>query len=117
MTPIEMHEHVLSICAAHDIGVVWCRRPGHSYALHEFEEIVIAPIKSAVSYAVALHEIGHVLGTYQRSKRVLVRERRAWRWARENARVWTPAMERCARRSFEWYVPRAKRIDMRQADH
>jgi predicted Zn-dependent protease len=43
---------------------------------------------------VALHEIGHVLGRHQRSKRSVVRERWAWRWARANALQWDHVQER-----------------------
>jgi hypothetical protein len=63
-------------------------------------EIWIPRIRSIVSYAVALHEIGHIRGRYQRSRSVMVRERWAWQWARENALSWSPAMERVAVKSL-----------------
>jgi hypothetical protein len=47
------------------------------------DEVRTSPIRSAISYATALHEIGHILGRYQDSRRSLVRERWAWQWARE----------------------------------
>jgi hypothetical protein len=59
-------------------------------------EIFTAPIRSAVSYATALHEIGHHLGCHQLSPVKLTRERWAWQWARDNALIWTAAMERHA---------------------
>jgi antirestriction protein ArdC len=62
----------------------------------ELLEVHILPVQGQESYAIALHELGHIFGRYQRSARVIVRERWAWRWARENALMWTPAMERCA---------------------
>jgi hypothetical protein len=99
----DLRAHALSFCEAHGIAVYWVKRPSQAHALHEAEQIHIAPIKSAISYATALHEIGHVLGRHQRSKHVLVRERWAWEWARRNARCWTPAMERCAISSLSWY--------------
>jgi len=71
----DLQAHALSFCSDHDIVVHWVKRPAQSFALNEAEEIHIAPIKSAISYATALHEIGHILGRYQRSKHVLVRER------------------------------------------
>jgi hypothetical protein len=116
MTPpasrwVALQEHVASICAQHDIPVQQCARLSRCRAWYGAEEIMIAPIKSPISYAVALHEIGHILGRHQRSRRVLVRERWAWEWARRNAVSWTPAMEKCARKSLEWYVPRAREID------
>jgi hypothetical protein len=47
---------------------------------------------SAISYATALHEIGHDRGRHQSSCDQMVRERWAWEWARRNALDWTPAM-------------------------
>jgi hypothetical protein len=92
-----MQRHAEQLCREHDI--VWFthqRRPGDSYALKECEEINTAPIRGPLSYATVLHEIGHILGRHQQSKRTRVRERWAWKWARSNALVWTPAMERYA---------------------
>jgi hypothetical protein len=63
-------------------------------------EIRLPRIRSVISYAVALHEIGHIRGRYQRSRNVMVRERWAWQWARENAPSWSPAMERVAAKSL-----------------
>ena len=48
-----------------------------------------------LSYATAMHEIGHILGRYQNSRRVMVRESWAWVWARRNALMWTPATQSC----------------------
>jgi hypothetical protein len=61
---------------------------------------------SSLSYATALHEIGHWKGRYQRSRNVIVRERWAWQWARKNALIWTRAMERDATMSL--YAARYK---------
>src|SRR5262245_31749107 len=38
--------------------------------------------------------IGHIKGRYQnRRHSLMVRERWAWQWARDNALIWTPRME------------------------
>ncbi len=103
-TIIEMRQHVLQLCEGRDIVHSWCRRPSQAWGSVEAEEICIAPVRSAISYATALHEIGHVLGRHQRSFDVMVRERWAWNWARANALIWTPAMEQCARHSLAWYA-------------
>ena len=101
MTTVQnMHAHVRNLCARHDIRVSWCRRPMQAWAGREIEGIQIAPIKSVISYATAMHELGHMLGRYQHSKASMVRERWAWEWARRNALVWTPAMEEYARISL-----------------
>lgn len=44
----------------------------------------------------------------------MVREQRAWEWARRNAIVWTPAMERCAIESLAWYAANRQKV-MRRA--
>ena len=76
----------------------------NAISLPGYGEIVVAPIKSIVTYAVALHEIGHTIGRYQESRRCMVRERWAWDWAKHNAIVWTPRMERLAAVSLQWYA-------------
>jgi hypothetical protein len=108
----DMRRHIEELMAPHqlDIVVVWIKRPDRARVLHDLDgsviELQIAPIKSAVTYATALHEIGHIEGRYQNSRRVMVRERWAWAWARSAALVWTPAMERHATASLAWYAAR-----------
>jgi hypothetical protein len=101
----DMVDHVESLCRSHEIALYYLQnRSEKSYALREVSEIFVAPIKSAVSYVVALHEIGHVLGRHQESRRCMVRERWAWDWAKRNALVWTPVMEKHADGSLKWYA-------------
>lgn len=105
----EMRDHVNVLAATHEIAIETQNvvRLHDSYALREADgaadEINIAPIRSPLSYAVALHEIGHILGRYQASSNVMTRERWAWKWARAHAIVWTDAMERYAGESLAWY--------------
>jgi hypothetical protein len=68
----------------------------------EVQGVVARP--AVVTYAVALHEIGHIKGRHQDSRRCIVRERWAWDWAKRNAFVWTPRMARCAAESLQWYA-------------
>jgi hypothetical protein len=64
-------------------------------------EIQLPAIRSALSYATALHEIGHVKGRYQAMRNTTTTcERWAWQWAREHALIWTDAMERSAATSL-----------------
>jgi hypothetical protein len=112
MTPIAIEStrgHVERLCLEHGINCFTIQRGG--YALHEIREIHLPPIRSPVTYAVALHEVGHCLGRHQQSKHLMIREGWAWRWARSHALCWTPAMERKARKSLEWYEPRAAKMD------
>ena len=101
----EMRQHVVDLWGGED-EIEWCARPSQAYALRDAGVICIAPITSAISYAVALHEIGHIRGRNQQSRSVRVRERWAWQWARGAALIWTPRMEQCARSSMEWYENR-----------
>src|SRR5262249_12330211 len=90
------------------------RRSGRAHAAAALQVIRIAPIRSAISYATALHEIGHILGPLQWAG-VLKREEGAWRWAERNALIWTEAMERDRQRSMAWYRREAKKRGRRWA--
>ena len=48
-------------------------------------------------------------GRHQQSRAVLTRERWAWQWARENALIWTDAMERVAIKALAWYEAKARK--------
>jgi antirestriction protein ArdC len=98
-----MRQHVIELCEQWDIVFHWHPDARKAWAIHAFEEISIPPIRSPITYATALHEIGHIRGHNQRSHKKMVRERGAWRWARANALLWTPAMERSCRDSLAWY--------------
>jgi len=93
-----MHRHVMAICHKHDITYSWSDRSGEAWAHHQSEQVHIPRIKSAISYAIALHEIGHILGRHQNSRISAVRERWAWTWARQNAIEWTLPMINCENR-------------------
>ena len=96
-----MREHVLRLLDEHEIIFRWRRRPTEAWGGKDIWEVSIAPIKSEISYATALHEIGHILGKHQSSRDSLVRERWAWRWAQSNALAWTARMESDRVRSLE----------------
>jgi len=66
----------------------------------------ILPVKDEVSYATALHEIGHILLGDQQSRFLVVQERGAWDWAEQNALDWTPAMEKERRHLMAGYEAR-----------
>lgn len=103
-TIADLEQHFLRLCSAEEIEIDWCERPSKALAVSgEFEFIRAPRIKSLISYAVAMHELGHIRGRNQRSKNQIVRERWAWDWARRNAMLWTPRMERYAVASVRWY--------------
>jgi hypothetical protein len=96
---LQMREHIESF-QSEDIHIYFTPRPVDAFAIRwpgrDSGEIHTAPIRSALSYATALHELGHILGRFQHSRRQKIREHWAWEWARKNALLWTPAMERHA---------------------
>ena len=116
----DMRRHIEALLAPYTrprlddaIQVYWDRRTAKAHVLCDpyngnVIEIQLAPIRSAISYATALHEIGHMLGRHQRSRNRVVRERWAWEWARRNALCWRPTMEKTAATSLAWYARRAR---------
>ena len=103
----QMAQHIANLAAAHDIRVTLQRSSRNAWAIREgdgaADEIIIPPVRSEITYTVALHEIGHILGRYQRSRYRMIRERWAWQWARENALTWTPRIEHFA--AIRWLKP------------
>jgi hypothetical protein len=107
----DLHRHIVALCDEHDIKINWLKRPKRGWAKRSVrpmrwdwaDEIGIAPIRSPISYCIALHEVGHILGRHQSSKKTEVRERWAWVWARAHALRWTVAMDRCANGSLDRY--------------
>jgi hypothetical protein len=97
----QMRAHIGQLCRSNSVGLLYDTRPSAS---REDREVWIRPVRSDRAYASALHELGHVLGGYQRSRVELTRERWAWAWARSNALCWTPAMKRHAKRCLESYA-------------
>jgi hypothetical protein len=115
VTVKDMQDHIAALLKQHEIQCYFVkrlhRRRSRAFAVREFSEIQIPPVRSLPSYATALHEIGHVIGRYQSSKRVMVRELWAWRWAKSHALVWSPARDRDMTWCMDWYAKRAKKLD------
>jgi len=109
MTPEAMNAHVVAIAATHGVAIVW-RTSGSitGRAWRRGRRITIPPVRSEITYALALHELGHILG--HQSGRRLSREVQAWAWAKDTAMSWTPRMTRYCRKllaSYErWAVRR-----------
>ena len=101
--------HIASFAASHDIEFI-----GHSSggrAWRRTKRVAIRPVKSPVTYAIALHELGHVLG--QQSGRCIDTELQAWEWARAHAVVWVRRMEDAKRDALRCYVAWAERKQRR----
>jgi hypothetical protein len=100
----DMARHVADICARDEIYLEFrYSRPWKSWCLSDSKHVCTAPIRSVISYATALHEIGHIKGPYQQSRYEIAWEIGAWEWARSNALIRTPRMEAMARARMEWH--------------
>lgn len=109
MTPTELTDHFHYLAATHRVWVEY--REGHGLAWRRARKVAIPPIRGVVSYLVALHELGHVVGSHQsRSTPMLEREAWAWRWALESSAVKpSTAALREAGRMLRTYIDWAKR--------
>lgn len=109
--------HIARICRIEDIEVATHSSGGRAW--RRKRKIAIRAVKTAVTYAVALHEIGHILGPRQNSTR-LDKEVGAWEWAEQHALEWTPAMAEKRAKCLQSYLAKAARSPrMKQpsADH
>lgn len=102
---LSYHKHVKTLCRDNDIQ--WRFSFINSALLAQRQIRLSFPIIiTQTQYATALHEIGHLLGNRKfvgifelllmltPSPNTLYNEKEAWRWAEDNALVWTPKMER-----------------------
>ena len=95
----QMREHVERVVKKHGIVVRHVKRIRQSKCLPwdgAPPVMQFPPVRSVLTYVVALHELGHYLGGHVNHPDRPVRELAAWKWARTNALIWTPAMERLA---------------------
>lgn len=102
--------HIAQLAKLHAIEIA----PRASYGGRAFKRtrrVCLRPIRSQVTYAVALHEIGHVAGRQPRTR--LDREAAAWIWARSNAIFWTDAMQAKMMDCLRSYARKAERKMLR----
>lgn len=110
MHKLQMAAHIAELAKANGIIIHWSTHRGCAFRATRI--VKIRHVCSPVTYAIALHEIGHILGPMQKEKRLFM-EAGAWLWARDNAPVWTDAMTRkmvkCLRSYERSYRRRAAR--------
>ena len=99
-------DHIETLCREQGVSRGNHSRGGRAW--RRKRHIDIREVKSAITYAVALHELGHILGPRQSGVRI-EKELGAWEWAVDNALEWTPVMARKAVRSLESYLAWARR--------
>jgi hypothetical protein len=98
--------HIARVCKIEDIEIASHSTGGRAY--RRTRRIKIRPVKSAITYAIALHEIGHILGAGQSGTR-LDKEVGAWVWAISHATEWTEAMSTKMRGCLESYLRKVAR--------
>ena len=105
MSVEQLRGHIAELCELNQIDCNFnaALKADEAWSTYCFREIEVPPITDEISYGVALHEIGHILGRYQLSEVILVRECWAWKWAMRNALEWTSAMQRHSEWCFEYY--------------
>jgi hypothetical protein len=107
MSSTKLRAHAHDLAKAFDVRLVdtAIMRPEEALSIPARRLVVMSEIVDETTYAVALHEIGHLVAplgalphttglTAARSNGiVLLEEESAWAWAQHYALDWTPAME------------------------
>lgn len=104
-----MANHVERIAARRGVEVVAATR-GRAWG-GRTRRVALRPVRSVITYAEAMHELGHVLGRGRTAPR-LEREANAWLWASRNAlkgtvdHQWEGTVRRALRSYLDWAVSR-----------
>jgi hypothetical protein len=100
-----MDSHVALLCAEHGIELTGSSARGRAIRWRGGRlEISIPEIRGQVSYFIALHEIGHLVGRGRSAPR-LEAEANAWLWALDHACVEpTPATRRSISKRLRGYL-------------
>lgn len=81
----DYQRHIDQLCKKYNIKVEW-RENTRARAWRKSRQMRLCPIRSGITYAVALHELGHIHGPQTGAR--LNRETQAWIWAKETAICW-----------------------------
>jgi hypothetical protein len=107
---IDMAVSFMELAAEHSLTVTFTTEPAdRAYVAYPSQRrIKTRPIKNTGYYVSGLHEIGHCVGKRQSSRwSTLMSEYYAWKWAMENAIVWTETADRVMRRALTGYMESA----------
>jgi hypothetical protein len=110
-----MDAHVEDLCREHGIELVGSSSRGRAIRWRGGKlEISIPPIRGQVSYFIALHEIGHLVGRGRSAPR-LESEANAWLWALSHSAVEpTAATRRSISRRLRGYLQWARNRQYRR---
>jgi len=106
-TPAALQAHARELAAAFNVRLIESAQlqPDEALGMPHLRVALCSTVIDETTYAVALHEIGHlaaptgvVRGVVEGDRGNLLRieEAAAWAWARHYALIWTPLMERIA---------------------
>jgi hypothetical protein len=110
-----MEAHIEDLCREYDIELAGASSRGRAVRWRGGRlEISIPPIRGQVSYFIALHEIGHLVGRGRSAPR-LESEANAWLFALEHSVVEpTPATKRSISRRLRGYLAWARNRQYRR---
>jgi hypothetical protein len=93
--------HIKKLCAVLGIRLnMTARNTAQCFASRKYKSIRIFPVKCQITYAIALHEIGHLIGN--KLNNVLDEELRAWANAKRLSKYkWNRQIMGVMRDSFE----------------
>jgi hypothetical protein len=109
---LQAHAHALAV--AFDVRLIEAAvlKPEEALGLGHIRVALVSTITDETTYAVALHELGHLASptgmvrgvtTGDLTNLLMVEEEAAWQWARHYALEWTPVMERLAAWALSTY--------------
>jgi hypothetical protein len=106
----DLHAHVLQIARDAGIDITWRAPYASAFLRSRRIQLQGTRIDDTVAYIVALHELGHLLGTPGRTKHA--DEHRAWDWAKDHALIWNDDLATAATQFLAtYYVRRSPRRD------
>jgi hypothetical protein len=97
----DMAARIDRLAAEHEVAVTWCDSASKAYT--DQRHVAIRPVRSEVTYAVALHELGHILAEGGRGRfwMDLEAESCAWEWALRNAGTVGPRFRATVKRGLQ----------------
>lgn len=110
-----MNDHIEELCRSHGIELAGSSARGRAIRWRGGKlQIAIPEIRGQVSYFIALHEIGHLVGRGRSAPR-LEAEANAWLWALEHSAVEpTAATKRSISRRLSGYLAWARNRQYRK---
>ena len=98
-----LKRHFVKLCIGLGVKYGYISYSGGVKAYLKDNVVLVKKIKGTRSYAMALHELGHLTIKKKRATKFM-EEWSAWRWAIENSLEWTHGMTGTMRKCLESYI-------------